>query len=253
MAMQYLPDGGNWTLTGSTSYQNPIQVTVQEGTISADIYEPNNTLAQSYNFPLSFSGNAASANSNGSNCNTGTDYDFYKINLDPGYSYGIGAVVNDAGYGGGQTYTLDAIWGYSTDGSTWSATFDDVDPNSIVMANGGTVYFEVAPKFTGTTGTYKLVLNITKNPLGIGESGQNAYKVYPNPASDYIYLAPSSQHQQPSNVRILTVDGREMKNIEPGKHDDIMKIGTSDLQNGLYILQIFLPEGIVTKQVVIRK
>jgi hypothetical protein len=253
MALQYLPDGGNWTLAGSTAYQNPIQVIVQEGTLTADMYESNNTIAQAYLLPFTFSGNPATANTSGSNCNTGTDYDFYKINLDPGYSYTIGAVVYDAGYTGGGSYSLDAIWGYTADGTTWSQTFDDVDPDNILMMNGGTLYFEVAPKFTGTTGTYKLLLNITKNPLGIDESGLNAFKVYPNPAKDYIYLVPANQQQWPSQVRISTADGRVVMNIVPGKQEDKLKIGVTDLKNDLYSLQMITPQGIITKQVIIMK
>ena len=253
MALQYLPDGGSWTLTGSTTYQNPIEVTVQEGTLSTDMYEPNNTAAQAYLLPTSFSGNTASVSTNGSNCNTGTDYDYYKITLDPGYSYTVGAVVNDAGYGGGQTYTLDAVWTYSTDGANWSSTFDNVDPDNIQMMNGGTLFFEVSPKFTGTMGTYKLTLNITKNPLGISESGQNAFKVYPNPAQDYIFLAPVNQQQWPSQVRISSADGREVMNFVPGKQEGDLKIGVADLKNGIYTMQIITPEGIITKQVIIRK
>ncbi len=253
MAMQYLPNAGNWTLTGSTSYQNPIEVTVQEGTLAADMYELNNTIAQAYLLPVNFSGNTATANTNGSNCNTGTDYDFYKITLDPGFSYTIRAVVNDEGYGGGQTYTLDAVWTYSTDGTTWSPTFDNVDPDNIVMMNGGTLYFEVSPKFTGTKGTYLLSMTISKNPLGIDESGLNALKVYPNPARDYIYLAPANKQQRPLQVWITAADGRDVINFVNENNEEKLKIGVGDLKNGLYTLRIVTPEGLVTKQVIIMK
>ena len=253
MALQYLPAGGDWTLTGSTSYQNPIQVTVQEGTLAPDIYESNNTLAQSYALPFTFTGNTASTSTNGSNCNNGTDYDFYKITLDPGFSYSIGAVVNDANHGGGQTYTLDAIWTYSTDGGSWSPTFDDVDPNSILVNNGGTVYFQVSPKFTGTTGTYILVLNITKNPLGIGEYGNDAFRVYPNPAHNYLYIAPSSQQQWPTGIRLSTVDGREVMKVDSPKQSDRIQLEVAGIQSGLYIMQIFTTDGVISKQVVITR
>lgn len=252
MALQYLPDGGNWTLTGSTNYQNPIEVTVQEKTLTADSYEPNNTVNQASDLPVSFTANAATVSTTGANCNTGNDYDFYKITLDQGHSYTIGGILYDAGYASGQSYTLDAIWSYSTDGATWSQTYDNVDPNNISLTNGGTVYFQVSPKFTGTTGTYMLTLNVTRNPLGIGESGTNAFRVYPDPARDYLYLEPATGQQWPSQIRISTVEGREVMNVEPGKPDKNLKIDVSELPDGMYFLEIINPEGILTKQVIIR-
>lgn len=253
MALQYLPDGGNWTLTGSTNYENPIEVTVQAGTLNTDAYEPNNSVTEAYNFPVSFTGNVASISTNGANCNTGTDYDFYKINLDNGFSYSINGVLYDAGYEGGGTYTLDAIWGYSTDGNNWSAAYDNVAPGNISMTNGGTVYFEVAPKFTGTTGTYQLSLTITKNPTGIGESGQGAFTIYPNPAGEYCILEFANDQQWPSQIRISTLDGREVVNIDPGKREKSLRIDLSGFTNGTYFLHTILPEGITTKKLIINK
>jgi hypothetical protein len=151
------------------------------------------------------------------------------------------------------TYTLDAIWGYSTDGNTWSQAFDNVDPSNISMMNGGTIYFQVAPKFTGTTGTYKFSLNITKNPTGIGESSQNAYKIYPNPAMDYCYLEPANLQQWPSRVRICAIDGREVLNVDPGEKEKSLRIDLSGFSNGTYFLQAILPEGIITKKLIINK
>jgi hypothetical protein len=252
MALQYLPNGGNWTLTGSTNYQNPIEVTVQEGTLVADPYEPNNSVSQAYNFPVNFTGNVGTIATNGANCNTGTDYDFYKVTLDAGFSYSIVGTLDDAVTNQG-TYTLDAIWGYSTDGNTWSQAFDNVDPSNISMMNGGTIYFQVAPKFTGTTGTYKFSLNITKNPTGIGESSQNAYKIYPNPAMDYCYLEPANLQQWPSRVRICAIDGREVLNVDPGEKEKSLRIDLSGFSNGTYFLQAILPEGIITKKLIINK
>ena len=254
MALQYLPDGGNWTLTGSTTYENPIFVTVQQASLNPDTYEPNDVVAQAYNLAVNFSGTTASVSTPGANCSNGNDYDFYKITLPPGFSYSIAAVLDDAGYGDGiLSYTLDAIWTYSTDGTNWSSTFDNVDPNNILMMNGGTVYFEVSPKFTGNTGTYNLVLNIQKNPLGINENSLNAFNVYPNPASNFIYVEPVVSNHWPSKVTLTTVEGREVLNMTSGLQQDKVKIDVGNLQDGEYLLQVYTTEGVITKQVIIRK
>jgi len=254
MALQYLPDGGNWTLTGSTYYTNPIVVMVQEAGLSPDMYEPNNSQPQAYNLPVSFSGTSASVNTQGSNCNTGNDYDFYSVTLDQGYSYTIAAVVDDINYSGGTgTYTLDAIWAYSTDGTNWSSVFDDVASGNIIMMNGGTVWFQVSPKFTGSTGTYLLDLSIQKNPYGISQTGTNILNIYPNPASDFIYIEPASGYDWPSKVTLITSQGKEVLNIIPGTKQEKVKVDIENFQDGLYFLQVNTNDGIITRQVVIRK
>jgi len=203
---------------------------------------------------VNFTGNTASVSTPGSNCSTGTDYDFYTVTLPQGNSYSISARVDDAVHNtGGGTYTLDAIWIDSIAGGPRSPVYDDVDPDNIVLLNGGTVYFEVAPKFTGNTGTYNLVLNITRNPLGVVENSMKDLLVYPNPAADWIYLVPGGTQGWPSRITVNTVEGRQVKEISPGTAGGIVKIGVSDLQDGLYFLEVFMPAGIITREVVIRK
>lgn len=256
MALQYLPDGtGNsWVLTGSTYYENPIEVIVQAAALIPDAYEPNNSLAEAFTLPVSFSGTTASVNTQGSNCSTGNDYDFYKINLDQGYSYTIHAEVDDAKYSGGTgTYTLDAIWSYSLDGNTWSTVFDDVDPNNILMMNGGTVYFQVSPKFTGSTGTYMLVVDIHKNPFGVSQNSTPSLNIYPNPASNLIYIEPASGYEQLLKVTLFTSQGQELMTVVPDKKQDKVQLDVANLQDGLYLLQVQTQDGILTRQVVVRK
>jgi hypothetical protein len=255
MALQYLPDNGSsWYLAGSMNYQNPIFVLVQQANLPADQYEPNDTPSEAYNLGVNFSGNTASVNTQGSNCNTGTDYDFYKITLPQGYSYSISAQVDDASHNADVgNYTLNAIWTDSVSGNPRSPVYKGAAPGNIVLTNGGTVIFDVAPEFTGLTGTYNLVLNIQKNPMGISESGQNSFKVYPNPANDYLNIAPANLQQWPSLVRMTTADGREVMNVEPGQQQDKIKIPVGSLSDGIYFLQAITPDGVISKRIVISR
>ena len=153
----------SWYYAGSYYYQNPIYVTVQASSLSPDQYETNNTVSQAYALAVNFSGNTASRNTTGSNLHTGTDNDFYKINLPSGYNYTINTRLHDAySSGNGNSYSVDALFSYSTDGSTWSETYDDVMAGNISVQNGGTVYFHVAPYFSGETGTYLLDMTISR-------------------------------------------------------------------------------------------
>jgi hypothetical protein len=255
MALQYTQDNGaTWYLAGSLSYENPIFVLVQQAGLSPDQYEPNDTPDQAYNLPVSFSGNIASVGTPGANCNTGTDYDFYKITLPQGYSYSISARVDDASHNADLgNYTLNAIWTDSVSGNPRSPVYNGAAPNNIVLMNGGTVIFEVGPEFTGLTGTYNLVLNILKNPMGVAEYGQDSFKVYPNPANDYINIAPANLKQWPSLVRITTADGREVMTVEPGQQQEKIIIPVGSLPDGIYFLQAITSDGVISKQVVISK
>ncbi len=165
MAMQFEASGSSTSsLTGSTNYPNPIKVIVQAPPLNPDIYEPDNTFSTAYSLPVTFSNNVADVNTAGSNCNVGTDYDYYKIDLASGASYTISGRIDDAeGSGNSNTYTLNGEFSYSTDGgTTWSGPYDGVLPNNISLSNGGTVYFLVSPAFSGQTGTYLLDMNVVK-------------------------------------------------------------------------------------------
>jgi len=255
MALQYTEDNGNtWYLAGSMHYENPIFVLVQQAGLSPDQYEPDNTPDEAYPLSVSFSGNNASVSTPGSNCNTGTDYDYYKITLPQGFSYTISSRVDDASHNADLgNYTLNAIWTDSIVGSPRSPVNSGSAPALIVMANGGTIFFEVVPEYTGLTGTYNLVLSIQRNALGITESTQNSFDVYPNPAKDYIYIAPGNPQQWPSSIRIATIEGREVMYIEPGQRQEKIMISVGTLVEGIYFLQAITPDGVISKQIVINR
>jgi hypothetical protein len=254
MALQYLPNGGsNWNLTGSTYYKNPIFVLVKEADLTADQYEPNDNASQAYNLTVNFNGNDASVTTPGANCNTGTDYDFYKINLAQGFSYTISARVDDASHNANLgNYTLNAIWIDSVVGSQRSPVYTGAAPD-FSLVNGGTVIFGVAPEFTGLTGTYNLVVDIKKNPAGIAENSMNSIKVFPNPANDNINIDFSTLQQYPSQIKITTVEGREMLNYDPGQKQDKITIPVGNLSDGVYILQVVTMDGVFSRKIIIRK
>jgi hypothetical protein len=151
-----------WYASGDL-YTNPIYIIVTAPPYSPDTYEINDIISQSYTLPLSFSGNDASITTTGSNCHIGTDKDFYKLNLAEGYDYTITARLHDAfNSSNGKDYTLDAIFSYSKDGTSWSDGYDDVMPGNIIFNNGGILYFLVTPYFTGSPGTYLLDIHVER-------------------------------------------------------------------------------------------
>ncbi len=260
MAMQYLPDGSgqSWQLTGSTNYLNPIEVIVQQPHYGADQWEPNNTFAQASDLPVTFSGNSATVNTAGANISnnsgSGVDYDYYKIDLGSGFSYTIGARLNDSkNSGNGQNYTVDAIFSYSTDGLTFSNTFDDIMANSIVSPNGGTIYFLVSPKFTGTSGTYLLDISVTRNPLGIEDPSFKAIRIYPNPVKDVLHLDLTSWNGNFDQIRIMNMEGKQVLNIFQVSGGQAYTIPLDNLTDGLYFLQMRTATGLYSRKFVISR
>lgn len=160
------PNTGNWEFLGNGTFSNPITIQVVEPGLPADAYEVNNVVGQAYNLPVSFNGNIAKTSTTGSNCHKGNDYDYYKVVLPAGYTYTVSGRIHDSySSGNGNTYTLDGLISYSTDGSSWSDAFDDVISGTITVNNGGTVYFLVSPFFTGETGTYLMDVTVNRSTL----------------------------------------------------------------------------------------
>ena len=153
----------SWSLTGNGNFQNPVRVIVQAAPPQPDQYETNNTSAQSYSLSPNFINNTSVLNTTGSNIHVASDNDYYKINLPSGNNYTITARLHDSyNSGNGILYTGDVLFSYSTDGTTWSSSYDDIMPNNISFNSGGTIYFHVAPYFAGNTGTYLLDISISR-------------------------------------------------------------------------------------------
>jgi hypothetical protein len=260
LAMQYLPDGSgqSWQLTGSTNYLNPVEVIVQQAPYSADSWEPNNTVAQASNLPVTFEGNSATVNTSDANISntstTSVDYDYYKIDLASGFSYTTDARLNDSkNSGNGQNYTEDAIFSYSTDGSMFSNTFDDIMANSIVSPNGGTIYFLVSPKFTGTSGTYLLDISVTRNPLGINDPSFDAIRIYPNPVKNVLHLDLTSFNRNFNQIQIINMEGKQVLNVFHVSGGQAYTIPVDNLRDGLYFLQMRTATGLHSGKFVIRR
>ncbi len=246
----------SWYYAGSSNYSNPVYVIVEAPAIQTDIYENNNAQSQAYNLSLNFSGNSITKNTNGSNLHIGTDIDYYKIVLPSGYNYTIIPRLHDEyNSGNGQTFSVDALFSYSTNGTTYSETYDDVMASNITVNNGGTVYFKVAPYFSGNTGTYLLDMNIARTPsTGIEHIETNAsISVYPNPAKDFVIIDLQNISENISQINLCDVQGRQIYS-----QDIINLVGTINLpltnvSDGIYFMQIHSNKGVLIKKIIVKK
>ena len=256
MALQLKKTGASgFELVGSTYYQNPIKVTVSEPPFSPDPYENNNTLAQAHNFTLNFSNNTATKVTSSSNFHVGNDYDYYKISLPQGYTYSINSRIHDSyNSGNGQTYSADALFSYSLDGSSWSDAFDDVTDGPITTNGGKTIHFLVSPYFTGEMGTYLLDIQVSRT-VNVGvedaKSLANAVNLYPNPAKDKVKVELTDGQSKINEITLMDVKGQVVMNqsvLEP-----IYTIDISQLASGLYFVHVNTTSGVVIKKLTVTK
>ncbi|HEX5111431.1 MAG TPA: T9SS type A sorting domain-containing protein, partial [Saprospiraceae bacterium] len=255
LALSHTWNGDDYELTGSSYYQNPIFITVQAEPLPPDIYENNNTVENSYSLPLNFINNSATKNTNGSTCHNGTDYDFYKINLPAGFDYTINPRIHDSfDSGNGNTYTLDGQFSYSLDGVNFSEAYDDVVESPVVVNNGGTLYFFVAPYFPGQTGTYLLDMQITRTEItsaGYAEQTKEI-QVFPNPVSGVLNIDFGSVNSRFDQVKLTDLLGHVViEQKTPGVQR--MSISTEQLAPGMYVVVFESAVGTLSKTIMIAR
>lgn len=244
MELAYYNSG--WYYAGAYWHSNPITVVVEAPATNADRYENNNTQAQAYRLrPSSWTNHQTTVNTTGSNIHVGNDIDYYRINLPTGYNYIISARLHDSyNSGNGQTYTVDAMFAYSTDGQNYSQGYDDVMPGTISF-NGGTIYFAVSPYFSGMTGTYLLEIAISGDgDTGVDEDYAMNLKLYPNPVKDVLYLECDNIQQ----YDIYSLDGKLVKSAQTLETEAVINVG--DLSSGIYMIRITNDKGVVTKRII---
>lgn len=243
MELAYYNNG--WYYAGAYYHSNPITVVVEAPEINADQYEVNNTQAQAYKLELSnWSNNQTVLSTIGSNLHVGNDIDYYKVELPTGRNYAINARLHDSyNSGNGQSYTVDAMFAYSTDGQTFSAGIDDVMDENISF-NGGTIYFGVAPYFSGMSGTYLLEITIRIGGFGTEEDYVTNLILYPNPVKDILHIKCDNMQQ----YDVFSLDGKLIKSLQ--RNNDEAVIDFSNLKRGIYMVRITSDIGIVTRKIV---
>ena len=78
--------------------------------------------------------------------------------------------------------------------------------------------------------------------------------VAPNPASDYVSIGLASEVDTPVRLMLTSIDGRVVQstNMVVRSHQSVRTFDTSELEAGLYLIQIQSENGLTTKKVVIQ-
>lgn len=254
VAVQHQSTNGEWELTGSDYFQNPIKITIIEKALIPDVYENNNTAGNSYKLPLAFNGSISLANTPGANIHISTDDDYYRFDFPIGYDYNVTVSLSDCYSEYLGDYTLDGLFSYSYDGEYWSETFDDFMDYDILAYGGESVYIKVSAYFEGDTGTYSLNTSTVKVPAaGVNDIEiPDKVRIYPNPATDFINIDLSEFSGQPKRVSIRTSSGTLVyDNFSESEMSSVMRVPLSGLAKGIYFVSLTTTEGVINRKIVI--
>jgi hypothetical protein len=253
LALEYGSDLGDTALCGGTLHSNPIYVDIVESLLPPDIYEPNNTEDAAFNVQPAFSGDEMLVGTTNANINVGTDNDYYKLTLPPGYKYTVLALLHDEKTDRA-LLTVDANVSFKANG-TWSPVYDDTVKTPIVMNNGGTLIAHVSTANAGGTGTYALVVDVIRSALGVESIAKpSAIAVYPNPASAFVFINAMDKSFDLQSVEISNLLGQTVRAFTRKElESNGMKMNVVGLEEGVYFMTMHSSTKIATQKLIIAR
>ena len=79
------------------------------------------------------------------------------------------------------------------------------------------------------------------------------FKVFPNPAGDYLNISLSNQDAKEGTVGLFNMNGQQLlhQNIRIDQHNQIIPFNVYDLPGGFYLVKVQTDEGIAVKKVIL--
>src|SRR6218665_1586396 len=126
-----------------------------------DRLEENNTETRATPLTAAFTNNASVIDISSVNCHKADDVDYYKIELEAGYTYRLSGALYDSGNPNEDNlYTLDAKISYLINEAGWSEPVrKQLLPATV---RGGTLYLKIEPFGSGRLGTYAEKIEIKR-------------------------------------------------------------------------------------------
>ncbi len=99
----------------------------------------------------------------------------------------------------------------------------------------------------GNTRKVEFFITVVREPVTAEKLSEPFMKVYPNPASEYIVV--ELEHDRYDNLSVIDISGRKL--ITRPVNSTSTVISTSDLNKGIYFIQVNGKEGKIVKRIVI--
>ncbi|MEP5339311.1 MAG: T9SS type A sorting domain-containing protein [Algibacter sp.] len=166
-----------------------------------------------------------------------------EVKYDYGFSYYIANSTSS------RCNTATGAWGIPTAGSSSRKSFqldagfyDSEDNNNPVYWTYSTNEYDTDNAQFGTPGT----VNNADSALSVGEVLSSSFKIYPNPAQDYIQI--ESSDVQVSSVEMYNLVGKKLIS-ETNLVDS--KLNISSLSTGVYLLKVNAEGRSLNKRIVV--
>ncbi len=132
-----------------------------------------------------------------------------------------------------------------------------LDPNSIVT--------DSLPRMIGSPSHFESIIldsikseyigdddNLYKRSVGIKTMEKTSYKIFPNPASDFVLITdlPSAET---FIINLFDIQGKKLKNIDVHQNNGVLKVDISDVPNGFYLIQCKSRTGDITRKISIAR
>lgn len=195
-----------------------------------DAYEPNDRENRAYNFKnIQYVNNKVVLSTDEANIKDETDYDFYSVDLDFGYTYTVDIRVKDKNSGMLSTYTSDVKFQYSLDGRNVPDIYDEYIPAPITI-EGGT---KLCVAVSGEKGTYELEISIKRVKTSVGiETVEDDLIVFPNPCENIVYVKSNTKYSQ---YKLCNEKGQI---VSRGNVTEDGSISMENLVAGYYVLYL---------------
>ncbi|MCB0570815.1 MAG: T9SS type A sorting domain-containing protein, partial [Phaeodactylibacter sp.] len=121
----------------------------------------------------------------------------------------------------------------------------------MMLESGATYYWRIVT--TGECGeSISEVFSFTTQAVNaLAEIGGNSFQLFPNPASDRLWLTFEGPLDEALQAGLLQADGRKVRTAQLAPGATRLELGLAGLQPGLYFLRLSTGEQSVTRKVVI--
>ncbi|MEP1095847.1 MAG: T9SS type A sorting domain-containing protein [Cyclobacteriaceae bacterium] len=171
----------------------------------------------------------------------------------------IGAVSASDPEGDALTYTI-------TSGNTNDAFAVGSSTGILTVNSESALDFETNPTFSlmveandgnGGVAMVSIAINLNdivdENPLGV-EDLNGQVTVYPNPASETLFVEARGSSINDLDVKMFTISGRQVLTTQNvlARPDGILEIALKDLNSGIYLLKVQGEDEIIVKNILVK-
>jgi len=98
-----------------------------------------------------------------------------------------------------------------------------------------------------------LTFGVESGDSGLDSGIGSSFRIYPNPAGDFLTVDLSAFRGKAENIEILNMLGGIAESPVPVNHSQQVKISVGNLPEGMYLLNIRSDKGIVVKEIIVRR